>query len=98
MRPCTYVGDSSTLNRDQAAHSASSSHRGFLPRHPGNSAGRVADVNSSSVVQSTVGYGAFSWALLFSATHVYWACGGTVFLGKYQDQSAKTLLPQDPWI
>jgi hypothetical protein len=30
---------SSTLNRGQAARSASSSHRGFLPRHLGSSAG-----------------------------------------------------------
>lgn len=45
-----------------------------------------------------VGYGAFAWALLFSATYVYWALGGTVLLGKYQDQSAETLLTQDPRI
>ena len=39
---------SSTVNRGQAAHSASSSHRGFLPRHPGSSAGGTGKVNNSS--------------------------------------------------
>jgi hypothetical protein len=36
--PC-YRHGSTTLNRGQAARSASSSHRGFLPRHLGSSAG-----------------------------------------------------------
>jgi hypothetical protein len=39
---------SSTVNRGQAAHSASSSHRGFLPRHLGSSAGGTGKVNNSS--------------------------------------------------
>ena len=42
---------SSTLNRGQAARSASSNHRGFLPRHLGNSAGGVGNVSNSSIVQ-----------------------------------------------
>src|SRR5215218_8034386 len=39
---------SSTVNRGQAAHSASSNHRGFLPRHLGSSAGGTGKINNSS--------------------------------------------------
>src|SRR5215208_2586152 len=42
---------SSTLNRGQAARSASSSHRGFLPRHLGSSAGGTGYLNNSSTDQ-----------------------------------------------
>jgi hypothetical protein len=42
---------SSTVNRGQAARSASNSHRGFLPRHLGSSAGGTGYLNSSSVDQ-----------------------------------------------
>lgn len=44
-------GGSSTVNRGQAAHSASNSHRGLLPRHLGSSAGGTGYLNSSSVDQ-----------------------------------------------
>src|SRR5215216_2003298 len=39
---------SSTVNRGQAAHSASSNYRGFLPRHLGSSAGGTGKINNSS--------------------------------------------------
>jgi hypothetical protein len=42
---------SATLNRGQAAHSISNSHRGLRPRQLGNSAGGTAKVNNSSIVQ-----------------------------------------------
>jgi hypothetical protein len=42
---------SSTVNRGQAARSGSNSHRGFLPRHLGSSAGGTGYLNSSSVDQ-----------------------------------------------
>src|SRR5215204_7514075 len=45
------VDGSSTLNRGQAARSASSSHRGFLPRHLGSSAGGTGYLNNSSTDQ-----------------------------------------------
>jgi hypothetical protein len=42
---------SATLNRGQAAHSISNSHRGLRPRHLGNSAGATGKANNSSIVQ-----------------------------------------------
>jgi hypothetical protein len=42
---------SSTVNRGQGACSAPNSHRGFLPRHLGSSAGGTGYLNSSSVDQ-----------------------------------------------
>ena len=44
-------GGSATLNRGQAASSASSSHFGFRPRQLGTSAGGTAYVNNSSIDQ-----------------------------------------------
>ena len=47
-----YLCEGSTpWNRGQAARSASSSHRGFLPRHLGSFAGGTGKLNSSSIVQ-----------------------------------------------
>ena len=42
---------SATANRGQAACSTSRSHRGFLPRHLGNSAGGTGKVSISSIDQ-----------------------------------------------
>ena len=45
------LSGSSTSNRGQAARSTSNSHRGFLPRHMGNSLGATGKVNNSSIDQ-----------------------------------------------
>lgn len=46
---------------------------------------------------SWVGYGAFAWALLFAAAHVYWAFGGNVLLEENRGQPAAILFAQNPW-
>jgi hypothetical protein len=43
--------DSTTLNRGQGAHAASTSHFGRLPRHLGLSAGGTGKLNNSSTDQ-----------------------------------------------
>jgi hypothetical protein len=47
---CNYRG-SAPVNRGQAAFSASNSHRGFLPRHLGISAGGTGKLSISSIDQ-----------------------------------------------
>lgn len=58
----------------------------------------LSDSAASSRTRWTgwIGYTACAWALLFALEHVYWACGGSLFLNDADARDNRSLFVHDP--
>lgn len=56
-------------------------------------------ISSPSLPRRTVwtGYVACAWALLFALEHIYWACGGSLFVGEADVRENMSQFAHNPW-